>query len=285
MTITNSETAYEHAVSQQRNAIVLASPSQAVTLAGVVRSELIKLRSVTSTTAGLLTTVVLTIAIPAIATIAVAARGFTDGDPSGALTDPTGGSLSGIGAAVFAVLALGVLAVSGEYSTGTIRSSLAAVPRRTTLVWGKAAAVFLVTLPVGVASAVVAFLLAQLILASGGHSISLAEPGVARAVIGAGLYLSVAAALASGFAWMLRSTAGSLAVVIGVLFFLPTIGLLLPARVAAHVVPFLPNNAGMAIMQTESSGQLPPWIGIAVFAGYALITLAAASYLTNRRDS
>ena len=282
MTITNSETAYEHAVSQQWHATGPASPSQAVTLAGVVRSELIKLRSVTSTIAGLLTTVVLTIAIP---TIALVAQGQADGDPSGVLTDPTGGSLSGIGAAVFAVLSLGVLAVSGEYSTGTIRSSLAAVPRRTTLVWGKAAAVFLVTLPVGVASAVVAFLLAQLILASGGHSISMVEPGVARAVIGAGLYLSVAAALASGFAWMLRSTAGSLAVVIGVLFFLPTIGLLLPARVAAHVVPFLPNNAGMAIMQTEPSGQLPPWIGIAVFAAYALITLAAASYLTNRRDS
>ena len=175
--------------------------------------------------------------------------------------------------------------VSNEYSTGTVRSSLAAVPNRSQLVWGKALALFSITLPVGVASALAAFVLAQLILSTGGQSISLSGPGVARAVIGAGLYLSVAAVLASGFAWMLRSTAGSLAVVVGVLFFLPTIGMLLPAPVAAHVVPFLPNNAGMAIMQTTTSGQPGPWLGIAVFAGYAAITLIAATYVVHRRDS
>jgi ABC-2 type transport system permease protein len=73
------------------------------------------------------------------------------------------------------------------------------------------------------------------------------------------VYLSVVAVFASGFAWMLRSTAGSLAVVVGVLFFLPTIGLLLPAPVAAHLVPFLPTTPGMAIMQTTTSGQPGPW--------------------------
>jgi ABC-2 type transport system permease protein len=285
MTITNTETAYEQAVRQQSEMTNHHSERPSVTLGGVFRSELIKLRSVVSTVAGLLTAAVVTIGIPAIAAVAAIARSSAQGDTSGAATDPTGGALSGIGAAVFAVLTLGVLTVSNEYSTGTIRSSLAAVPKRSRLVAGKALAMFTITLTVGVASTLAAFVTTQLILSSGGHSISLGEPGVARAVIGAGLYLSVAAVLASGFAWMLRSTAGSVAVVVGVLFFLPTIGLLLPPRVAAHVVPFLPNNAGTAIMQTAPSGQLSPWLGIAVFAGYALITLAAASYIMNRRDS
>jgi ABC-2 type transport system permease protein len=285
MTSTTSETGYAHAASQQRERTRREPTARSVTLAGVFRSELIKLRSVVSTTAALLTAAVATIGIPAIAAVAIIAGGSSDDDMSGAIADPTGGSLSGVGAAVFAVLTLGVLAVSNEYSTGTIRPSLAAVPRRSQLVWGKALALLSITLPVGVASAFVAFFVAQLILSSAGHSISLTEPGVARAVLGAGLYLSVAAVLANGFAWMLRSTAGSLAVVVGVLFVLPTIGMLLPARVAAHVVPFLPNNAGMAIMQTTPSGHPAPWLGIAVFAGYAAITLAAASYVANRRDS
>lgn len=285
MTITNSETAYEQAVRQQLETTGQAPAPGSVTLASVFRSELVKLRSVVSTIASLLTTAVVTIGIPTIVAVATIAGSSSDEDVSGAIADPTGGSLSGVGAAVFAVLTLGVLAISNEYSTGTIRSSLAAVPKRSQLVWGKALALFSVTLPVGVASALVAFFVAQLILASAGRSISLTEPGVARAVMGAGLYLSVAAVLASGLAWMLRSTAGSLAVVVGVLFFLPTIGLLLPAPVAAHVVPFLPNNAGMAIMQTTPSGHPAPWLGIAVFAGYAAITLLAASYVVNRRDS
>src|SRR3712207_3410913 len=138
MTITNSETAYEQAVRQQSETTAHASDPGSVALAGVVRSELIKLRSVVSTTAGLLTASIATIVIPAIATIAATARVASEDDISGAMTDPTGGSLSGIGAAVFAVLTLGVLTVSNEYSTGTIRSSLAAVPKRSQLVWGKA---------------------------------------------------------------------------------------------------------------------------------------------------
>lgn len=286
MTITNSETAYEQAVRQQAEATSHAPAPRSVTLAGVVRSELIKLRSVVSTTAGLLTAATATIGSPAVATIAaIAQTSAGDGDMSGVANDPTGGSLSGIGAAVFAVLTLGVLTVSNEYSTGTIRSSLAAVPRRSQLVLGKALALFSIILPVGVASALAAFAVTHLILSTAGQSISLSEPGVVRAVIGAGLYLGVAAVLATGFAWMLRSTAGSLAVVVGVLFFLPTIGLLLPARVAAHLVPFLPNNAGMAIMQTTTTGQPGPWLGIAVFAGYAAITVIAATYVVTRRDS
>ncbi len=284
MTMTNTETAYDQAVSQQWDATGHYQP-RSVTLAGVFRSELIKLRSVVSTVAGLVTAVVATVGNAAIGAVAAIARSAADDGMSGAASDPTGGSLSGIGAAVFAVLTLGVLTVSTEFGAGTIRSSLAAVPKRSRLIWGKALALLAITLPIGVASALAAFVLAQLILSTGGYTISLSEPGVARAVIGAGLYLSVAAVLASGFAWMLRSTAGSLAVVVAVLFFLPTIGLLLPARVAAYVVPFLPNNAGMAIMQTTPSGQLSPWIGIAVFAAYALVTLAAASYVVNRRDS
>jgi ABC-2 type transport system permease protein len=159
------------------------------------------------------------------------------------------------------------------------------VPRRAQLVLAKALALAAATLPVMLAAVLTTFLAAQAILSTGDVSVSLTAPGVARAVVGAALYLTGITVLGAGFGWLLRSTAGALAVLFGVLVVLPVIGLLLPRHVGAAVLPYLPDSAGTAIMQITPSGQLSPWTGQTVFAGYVLLTLAGAVIALQRRDA
>jgi ABC-2 type transport system permease protein len=205
---------------------------------------------------------------------------------SDAPPDPTGGALSGVSLAVYLVAALGVLAVTSEYGTGTIRSTLAAVPKRSSLVVGKALAVGAVTLVVTLISTLSAFFVNQAVLSTSDVQVRLTDPGVLRAVTGAALYLTAVAVFAGGLGWLLRSTAGSLAALFGILIVLPVAAFLLPTGVRGHVMPYLPDSAGMAIMQTIASpGQLPPWTGFGVFLGYTAATLLAAAILLNHRDA
>ncbi len=202
-----------------------------------------------------------------------------------ATADPTGGALTGVSFAVYAIATLGTLAVTSEYGTGTIRPTLVAVPRRSMLVVGKVLALVAATLPLTLASNLIAFVAAKGILATADRSISLTTPGVARVVIGAAFYLTGVALLSAGLGWLLRNTAGALAALFVILTVLPVIGFFLPPEAGQKIVPYLPNNAGTAVMQLTPGGQLGPWTGLAVFIGYATITLIAATVLLRRRDA
>jgi ABC-type transport system involved in multi-copper enzyme maturation permease subunit len=255
-----------------------------VTTARVVRSELIKLLSVRSTYFALLGTILAIVGIATFVAVGIVVQETPPGP--GATVDPTGGALSGVSLAVYLVAALGVLMVTGEYSTGTIKATLAAVPRRGTLVRGKVIAAAAVILPVSLASTLIAFLAARTVLSTGDMSISLTTPGVLRAVTGAALYLTAVSLLASGLAWLLRSTAGALATLFGILIVLPVAAYLLPAPVRDDVMAYLPDSAGMAILQTAPSpAQLPPWTGFGVFTAYTALTLIAGAVLLHRRDA
>jgi ABC-2 type transport system permease protein len=118
-----------------------------------------------------------------------------------------------------------------------------------------------------------------------GITISLAAPGVLRAVTGAALYLTVVAILSSGLGWLLRSTAGALATLVGILVVPQLVALLLPPGIGEIVGPYLPGNAATAIMQLEPGAQLGPWTGLAVFLGYAAAVLAGAVLAVRRRDA
>ncbi len=241
-----------------------------VTVRRVALAELVKLRSVRSTTYALLITALSTVAIGAVTAFALVAQPAPpDGATDAATADPTGAALTGVSLAAYVVAALGVLSVTGEYATGTIRGTLAAVPRRAQLVVGKVLALGALTLAVTLPSTLLAFFAAKAVLSTADMSISLTEPGVARAVVGAALYLTVLALFSAGFGWLLRSTAGALAALFGVLVVLPVIGFFLPPDIAGMVVPYLPGNAGTAVMQLTPGGQLGPWAGFAVFVGVA----------------
>jgi ABC-2 type transport system permease protein len=255
-----------------------------VTLARIVSAELVKLRTARSTISAITTAALLVVGVGAFAAVGIVVQDPALTGPDAPTADPLGGSLTGVNPAAYAVAALGVIAVTSEYASGTIRPTLAAVPRRLQLVLGKALALAVV-LPVMLATVLATFFAGQAILSTADISLSLAAPGVARAVLGSAYYLTGITLLGAAFGWLLRSTAGALAALFGVLVVLPVIGLLLPQRLGAAVLPYLPDNAGTAIMQLTPDGRLGPWAGLTVFAGYVLLALAGAAMALQRRDA
>ena len=251
-----------------------------VTLARVAAAELVKLRSTRSLLAAAVTTAVLVVG-----TGAFAAVGALVQESPEAAADPLSGALTGISPATWAVATLGVVAVTGEYATGTIKPTLAAVPRRAQLVAGKAVALAATTLVIGLLSVLTAFVTAQAIVSAGGIDLSFTSPGAPRVLVGSALYLTGTVVVAAALGWLLRSTAGALAALFGIFAVLPVVGYLLPHGVAAAILPYLPGNAGTAIMQVEPGGQLGPWTGLAVFTGSAALAAIGAAVVLRRRDA
>jgi ABC-type transport system involved in multi-copper enzyme maturation permease subunit len=253
------------------------------TLRRAIASEWIKLRTVRSTAYVLAVVVLGLVLMAAMAAIGSVVDDSAEADAT--TVGPLGGALAGISLAELAVVVLGVLAVSGEYGSGLVRVTLAATPRRWPVVVAKglvvAATVFVSTLlAVGAA-----FGVSALILAGEGIQTSLTAPGALRALVAGPVYLAGISLLGVGFGWLLRSTAGALAVVFVVLYVLPVVGFVLPGSVASVVVPLLPGNAGSAMMQLAPSELLSPGAGFAVFAAYTVATLATASLVLRRRDA
>jgi ABC-2 type transport system permease protein len=265
-------------------------PAGRVTQLRVARSEWTKLKSVRSTRWSLLVAVVGTIGIAALA-CAVVAHHYPQMSPSDrADFNPLDVSFVGVQLAQLAIGVLGVLVISAEYTTGLVRSTFAAVPKRLPVLWAKAGVFGLVTLVLAVPSTLIAFFAAQAILRGhtlNGHDIALSfsDPGVARAVIGGALYLTLVGLFGLGFGALLRNTAGGISALAAVLFVLPPLITVLPSSWDNAISPYLPSNAGQAIMQTGNPAHtLAPWAGLGLFAGYAAITIALAAVLLRRRD-
>lgn len=259
-----------------------AAPQQAVTPARVLQSEWTKMRSLRSPMWLLALTglgIVVGGTAMAIGTL------VADVPLHAQEVDALGGALTGVSPVELLAGALGVLVVTTEYGSGTIRGTLAAVPRRVPVLVAKAVVVALALSVVASVSVLVAFTAVRGILAGQGVELPFTAPGVLRALAGAALYLAVIGLLGAGFGWLLRSTVGALAALFGVLYVLPVVAALLPAGLADVVVPLVPGNAGAAVMQLGPSGLLPPWAGIAVFAGYGLLVLVAGAWVLRRRDA
>ena len=212
--------------------------------------------------------------------------------------DPTAVSLRGFYLAQLAVGVLGVLFITGEYSTGMIRATLSAVPRRVP-VWVAKIAVFAGAIfAITVVAAFVAFLGGQAVLSTyhvqsgfivgpkGGivvtqgagamHSlgVSISQPGALRAIFGAALYMTGVGLLGLGCGFILRNTGAAIAAVFGLLLVLPLLAQALPSSEQQHVTKFLPLPAGTAGMTTQASpDQLSPWTGLGVFAIYVVAAL------------
>jgi ABC-2 type transport system permease protein len=249
-----------------------------VTMGRVLRAEAFKARTLRSLRWLLVGAVVSILAGGVTPALSVALSGspFVSGE-----VDATGGALSGVSFTQLLAGALGVLVVSNEYATGLIRSTFAAVPIRRRVLVGKVAAAASASFAVSLAAVLAAFLIARAVLAGAGVSVPPPAAGVLRAVVGSALLLALTAAMGVAFGWLLRSTAGALAAIFAFLYLPPILGLLVPS-----VTPFLPSNAGMAILQTAATdGSLPPSGGLAVFTGYTAVLLVAATVLLERRDA
>jgi ABC-2 type transport system permease protein len=258
---------------------------QRVTLTRVVRSEWTKLRSVPSTAWSLLAAVVLIVGFGALYSVLRVTR--PPSDPATLATfDPTAVSLTGVQLAQLAVGVLGVLLVAGEYATGTIRVSLAAVPRRLPVLWAKAIVLALTTLGLCLPAVLAAFLVGQSILSAEGLDTSLRQPGVARAVVGSALLLGAVGLLGLGLGALLRSTAAGVAGLFGLLFGPQLLSGLLPAAWSDRLYPYLPVPAGAAVASARPDpAALGPWSGFALFCLYTAVVLALAAWQLRRRDA
>ncbi len=267
-----------------------ASPAEDVTVAyrfrDVLLSEWTKLRSVRSTLWTLAVTVIAGVGLGALVSDLNAAHYASAGLLDRLTFDPARVSLSGMLFAQLAIGVLGVLVMSGEYGTGTIRATLAAVPRRLVVLSAKAAVFSLIAFVAGEVLSLTAFLVGQAILAGRAPSTTLADPSALRAVIGCGCYLTALGLLSLGLATIVRHTAGAISTFVAVLFVLPVIADALPSSLSVHIDKFLPANIGIAMLSMHPPGlTLAPWTGFALLCAYAVGTLAVGALLLVRRDA
>jgi ABC-2 type transport system permease protein len=253
---------------------------------GVVASEWTKLRTVRSTLWTLGITVVLGIGLGALTTSATAARWDRMSLARRVTFDPTRTSLTGILLAQLAVGVLGVLVISAEYGTGTIRATFSAVPRRPLVLTAKTVVFGLVALVVGETVSFVAFFVGQALLTGSAPHAALSNPGVARAVVGAGLYLTVLGLVALGIGTLLRHTAGAISAFVGILLILPLIVAALPSSIGGPIGRYLPANIGVAMLSVgPQAGSFAAWTGFAILCGYAAALLVLGGFLLTKRDA
>jgi ABC-2 type transport system permease protein len=198
---------------------------------------------------------------------------------------PIDTSLGGVHLAQLAIGVLGVLIISGEYSTGMIRSSVMAVPRRLPVLWGKIGVFAAVTFVLMLVSSLVAFLGSQAILTSHHVNVGLGAPHALRAVVGTALFLTVLGVLCTAIGSLVRNSAGGISAFVGLLFVLPGIVSILPNSIGDSIDPYLPSSAGTAITQAvPEAHMLAPWPGFALFCGYTAAAVLAAAFMFLRRD-
>jgi hypothetical protein len=141
-------------------------------------------------------------------------------------------------------------------------------------------------LAVSLPATFIVFWAGQAILSGQHINIALSHPGVFRALIGASLFLTAMGLFGLALGAIVRSTAGGIAALAGIVFVLPPIVGLLPSSVANSIDPYLPSNAGGAIWTiTPDPGTLAPWAGFGIFCAYVAVAMAIAAVLLVRRDA
>jgi ABC-2 type transport system permease protein len=257
----------------------LEMPESRYGLGQVVRSELTKLTTLRSTFWTLLVTSVGTLAVTFLSTDSVghhSARWYKG-------FDPTSQSMSGLALGALAIGVFGILSITGEYGSGTIRSSLAAAPRRPLLLMGKALVVGTVALVLGEILIFAAFGLGQVTLAGqGAPTAALYQPGVLRAAVLSGAFLALLGLLGVGLGVIIRHTAGALAAYVGVTFLLPV----LIQKIPGHPVRFTPLGVANSLTDVIPQGnQLTAPVGFLLIVLYCVIFLALGAALIARRDA
>jgi ABC-2 type transport system permease protein len=275
---------------------------------GVVLAEWTKIRSVRSTPWTLVIFAVVSLGLTGLFTwLTLNALGNDNNGArdSGIITDPVSFILgTGLGLGQLAICVLGVLVITSEYSSGVIRASLLAVPRRYPMMLAKGLVFAALVIIVGEIVAFCSFFIGAALVNGheftrtarvAGHAVtvhgtlnvSLSQPGALRAVVGSGLYLTVLGLFALAIGALIRHTAGAITAVIGMVLVIFPLADLLPGSWGAHVHAYLPTVAGQLITQDKpSAGQLlSAWQGFGVFCAWTALLFAAAIVLLQRRDA
>jgi hypothetical protein len=261
-------------------------PSAAAQLLYLARSEWTKLRSVRSTIVALLAAAVVCVGLGAAIAAGTMARWDRLPAAEHAGFEPAGRSLAGLFLGQLVIGVLGVMVLSAEYSTGTIRATVSATPQRLRMLLVKAVVFAGVTFVVSAVTCLASFEVAQSIYAGKHVETTLTAAGVPRVILGGALYLTAVGLLGLGLAALLRHTAGAISTLFGLMLVLPILARFLPSDWADAVDKYLPSNAGSGIFQLRvEANSFSPWAGFALFCGYALIALIAGAVVLRSRDA
>ncbi len=263
----------------------LGSP-QRVTLPRVIRSEWTKLWSLRSTRWSLLLAFIAQAGLgPLIAAITMS-RWSHLSPLDQATINPIDRSLGGWHLAQLAIAVLGVMTITGEYTTGQIRSSMMAAPKRLPVLWAKLIVFFCVTLVLMLVAAMIGFFGAQAIFTEHHVNVGISAPGALRSLVGAVLVTTVTGSLCVGLGTILRRTAGGISLFVVVFFVLPGLIDILPSDTANAIDPYLPSNAGTAVAQAlQDAHRFSPWGGFALFCGYTVAVILVGARLLVQRDA
>ncbi len=250
----------------------------------VAKSEIVKLLTLRSTAI----TLVLTVGIALLVTGLVANAALHQAPNYYIGFDPTQQSLVGLIVAGLTGGVFGALLITGEYASGTIRTTLSATPNRPLLLAAKIGVTTVITMAFCEVLSFVSFWLGQIVLSGGGApSASLASPGAFRAVAMTGVFIALMALMSFGFGLILRSTAGAIAAYVGVVFVLP----LVVRAISETDLRYLPTNIlTNSVMSTVNQGPggtlrpLSPAVGLLLMTVYAAVALNAGAVMFVRRD-
>jgi ABC-2 type transport system permease protein len=253
-----------------------------------LHAEWTKLRTVPGTGWLLLVVVVLTVGLSWLATSTVRFQARE-------LQDQVKISLVGVQAGQAVVAVLGVLIITGEYSSGMIRSTLAAIPRRWPMLAAKATVLTGMVLLAGTVAVLGSLMLARLTLPGNGFTatngftvLSLTDPQTLRATAGSILYLALIGLLSLGMATLIRDTAVAVGVVLGLLYLFPIlIQVVGDPDWKRRLEQIAPTNAGLGIQSTVDlqSLAISPWMGMGVLAAWATSAMVAAAVMLRWRDA
>jgi ABC-type transport system involved in multi-copper enzyme maturation permease subunit len=258
-----------------------------VSLTGVLRSEWTKLWTLRSTRWSLLFAFVAMAGLgPLVAAVQMSRWPQLQAHDRLAY-DSINTAVGGYHLAQLAIGVLGVLVISGEYSTGMIRSSLMAVPRRLPVLWAKVIVFALSSFVLMLVASLISFYAVQAIVTQHHVQHAIGDPGALRAVVGAALFQMALGVLCVGLGTILRNTAGGIATFVGLLFVLPGISAILPSSVNDAISPYLPLDAGTTVASHtfDSPHHLTVWGGFGLFCAYAALAVLLGAITLLRRDA
>jgi hypothetical protein len=252
----------------------------------VVASEWTKLLTLRSTLWSLGTGMLLTILFPILFAVVTSSKWAHMTPREQANRHPLDIALAGVEVAQLAIAVLGVLVITGEYTTGMIRSTMLAVPKRLPVLWAKLGLYALVSFALTLPAILVAFFSSQAIL-NRHHilQISLTAPGVPRTLIGGALYVTGVGVFAMGIGAIVRNTAGGIATFVGIFFVVPPLMNVFPPSWNTAISKWLPSEAGLQLLAlTRDPGRFAQWPSGAIFLGWCALVTAIAASLLRRRD-
>jgi ABC-2 type transport system permease protein len=253
----------------------------------LARMEWIKLRSLRSTGwgAGMLAAAMIGFAILVLAVTSGHWQHMSAADK--ASFDPTNQGFTGLVLGQLIIAVLGVLTITSEFSSGLVRATFAAAPRRPLVLAAKAAVFGGAALVAGEVLAFISFFAGEAMLHGGAPHVTLATPGVLRAVVMAGAYVCLSGLFGLGLGAIIRHSAGAIAAAVGVIFALPLLLLPLPESMRNSIVKFLPEQiAASSITAVKPEAHaLSPWLGLGMLCVYAAVLLGAGAFLLAKRDA